>query len=732
MKRLLIVSNRLPVTVTTTDGKAEVKQSAGGLATGLRGPHEASGGLWIGWPGDMDKLDDEQRAAVARELARLRAVPVPIDQEEIEGYYTGLANGVLWPLFHYLIDRIPYQQREWETYQAINQRFANAVAAEYQPGDLVWVHDYQLMLVPAMIRAQIPDARIGFFLHIPFPASEVFRLLPWREEILRGILGADVVGFHTFSYLRQFINTLIHSLGLMPTADSVSVDGRDVKLGVYPMGIDAQAFDKRGKSEAVQEEAARLRVEIGDAKLLLGVDRLDYTKGIPRRLLAIERLLEREPELRGKVRFVQVAVPSRENVPSYETFTAEVLQLVGRINGRFSTPTSVPIHFLHQGFAQKDLAAFYVAADAMLVTPLRDGMNLVAKEFVASRHDGDGVLVLSEFAGAASEMGEALLVNPYDIEGTASTIARGLQMKPNARRVRMRALRERIFAYDVHRWANEFIEDLERSAAEQTTATARPPSELPQMVAQASRVLLLLDWDGTLLPFALRPEFAEPDSEILELLSALDADPRISVHVVSGVQRDQLEEWLGGLHIGLHAEHGLWSRHRGGRWHQNMHVDVEWKDAVRPLLRDFSMRTPGSLVEEKTASLAFHYRMADVEYGEWQARELKLHLAHVLSNMAVEIISGNRVVEVQPHGLNKGVVVPGLLAEAPGALVVAAGDDDTDEALFRVLPPEAISICVGRRPSAARFSIPSVASLRNLLRAIAQENVHFTSTHDTR
>lgn len=718
MPRLLIVSNRLPITVSVVDGRPVVMPSAGGLATGLKGPHERSRGVWFGWPGDLSQLAVEHRDAVERQLAELRVVPIELSSDELDGYYTGMANGVLWPLFHYLIDRMPYEQRQWESYRAVNERFAEVVSKQYVQGDLIWVHDYQLALVPAMIRARLPDARIGFFLHIPFPAAEVFRLLPWREQILRGLLGADVIGFHTFSYVRQFINTLIHTLGLMPNADHVNIDGREVSLGVYPMGVDAPAFDSQGRDPQVQAAAAKLRAELGDGKLLLGVDRLDYTKGIPRRLLAIERLLENNPQLRGNLRFIQVAVPSRAGVPQYESFTGEVQQLVGRINGRFSTPSSVPIHFLHHGFSQSELCAFYLATDAMLVTPLRDGMNLVAKEFVASRADEDGVLVLSEFAGAASEMGEALIVNPYDIDNTANSIADALKMRPAARRRRMKALRERVFTYDVHRWAGEFIHALEGGGQEvhyRASASPRAPVGLKDRLQRASRVLWLLDYDGTLVPFSGRPELAEPDTEIMDLLAALAGNSRMHVHVVSGRAHQLLTEWLGALPIGLHAEHGLWSREVGGEWTLNLQVDSAWKEVVRPVLYEFSVRTPGALVEEKTASLAFHYRMADVEYGEWQARELKIHLSHVLSNLPVEVLCGNKVIEVKPHGVSKGTVVPRLLAGAPGALVVAAGDDETDDYLFRALPEDAWSIGIGSRASAARFALPNVGALREIL-----------------
>lgn len=721
MARLLIVSNRLPVTVSVVDGAVSVKESTGGLATGLRGPHEQSGGLWFGWPGDLGGLDSQQRSALDARLRDLRVVPIEIAPAEFDGFYKAVSNGVLWPLFHSLVDRLPYRHDEWRSYAAVNARFAEIIAEQWREGDLIWVHDYQLALLPGLLRERLPTAKIGFFLHIPFPPAEVFRLLPQRELVLRGMLGADVVGFHTYAYVRGFSSALTQTLGKLPVADRVVVEGRDVRLGVYPMGVDALSFDAISREPQTAVEAAKLRGELAGGHLLLGIDRLDYTKGLPRRMLAIERLLERNEGLRGRLRFVQIAVPSRVDVSQYEAFAGEVQQLVGRINGRFSTASSVPIHFLHQGFSQRELVGLFRAADVMLVTPLRDGMNLVAKEFVASRADEGGVLVLSEFAGAASEFGEAVLVNPYDIERTADAIERALAMKPEAVHARMRALRERVFAYDVHRWAREFLDHLEASGTQGEPTSPRrprPPADAGTRLAAARETLWLLDYDGTLVPYADRPEFAEPDGEILELLGGLAATPGAHVHIVSGRSREALDAWLGALPLGMHAEHGVWSKDPGGTWRPNLAIDDAWKVLVRPPLHDFAARTPGALVEEKSASLAFHYRMADVEYGERQARELQIHLSQVLSNVPVEVLAGNRVIEVKAHGVNKGVIATRLLERFPAAVVVAVGDDETDEFMFRALPESALSICVGTRATGARFWLPNVRAVRGLLRQV--------------
>ncbi len=445
MSRLIVVSNRLPVTVAVTDGRASVSPSMGGLATGLRGPFERSHGLWVGWPGDLSQLDEPGRAAALEQLAALSTLPVELTAAEVRSYYEDFSNGVLWPLFHYLLDRVPLHSEGWDAYMRVNAKFADVVASTYRDGDVVWVQDYQLLLLPQLLRERLPGARIGFFLHIPFPASEVFRMLPWRTQVLRGMLGADLIGFHTPSYARAFASGGGRLLGHEPLFDEVAVDGRRVRFRAYPMGVDAEAF--AGPAAALEEG---FRLADGE-RLLLGVDRLDYTKGIRRRLTAVERVLERRRDLRGKLRVVQVAVPSREKVVAYEEFRARVEQTIGAINGRWSTLGGAVIHYLYRGFSREQLIALYRAAAGMLVSPLRDGMNLVAKEFAAARTDGDGVLVLSEFAGAAEEMPEALQVNPFDIDGMADAIEQALDMPESERRARMATLRARVAQFDVHR-----------------------------------------------------------------------------------------------------------------------------------------------------------------------------------------------------------------------------------------------------------------------------------------
>jgi trehalose 6-phosphate synthase/phosphatase len=728
MHRVLIVANRLPVTVKVTESGVEVQRSAGGVATGLLRPHEQSGGLWIGWSGVSEELTATQRLELARQLADMRLVAVPLSADQVTRYYEGFSNGVLWPLFHYLLDQVPLHVRDWDAYVDANERFADIVAQHYQPGDLIWVHDYQLLLLPDLLRKRLPDARIGFFLHIPFPSEELFRTLPERDRLLRGLLGADLVGFHTPAYLRHFAASLT-LLGVTVEIDRVQLADREVRLGVFPMGVDAASFRALAQEPEVQAEVNALR---GDqsVRLLVGVDRLDYTKGIPRRLLSYEKMLQTHPELRERVRLVQVAVPSRTGVGAYQDFRGLVEGLVGRINGDFGTPRWVPVHYIFRSLSERELVALYRAADVMLVTPVRDGMNLVAKEFVASRTDGDGVLVLSEFAGASWELPEAIQVNPYDVNGMAESTYRALMMEPEERRTRLMPLRVRVETYDVHRWAANFLEQLE-------TVTHRLPSVRPPAGSTAARqalvarlheaedLLVLLDYDGTLVPYTATPELARPDTALLDLLEGLASRPRTELHVVSGRAREALERWLGGLRIGLHAEHGFWSRPLDeSTWLPASETTGEWREPALAILRDITARTPGSLIEVKSVALAWHYRMADQEAGARRANELRLHLTQLLSNQPVEILAGHKVLEIRPYGINKGRIVPPMTPDRiASTTVLAIGDDRTDEDLFAAVPPDAITIRVGPGPTRARFRLESVAAVRALLRSLVEAEV---------
>lgn len=678
--------------------------------------HEGQDSVWVGWPGHSVGAPDDAWRAGIQELEKQRCVPVELSADEQRQYYEGYSNGVLWPLFHSMIDMLPLTTDDFAAYERVNERFAERVASIQAPGDIIWVHDYQLMLVPSAVRRLVPDARIGFFLHIPFPSWDVFRTVGARERLLQGLLGADVIGFHTASYMRHFALALTRLLGLQVELDRVSWDDRDVRLGVFPMGIDAEAWAHREADPSMTAELVTLKEK--GVRILVGIDRLDYTKGIPRRLLAFERLLRDAPELRGKIQLVQVGVPSRTEVDSYKTFREQVELLVGRILGQFASASWVPVHYLYRSLDDAEISALYRAADVMLVTPIRDGMNLVAKEFVASRTDGDGVLVLSEFAGAAAELAEAVHINPFDIQRSAESYRSALEMPEAERRGRMRALRQRVLRHDVHRWTRSFVGSLRETAtaARGRPCTAEQFAALVQRIRSAPFLVLLLDYDGTLVPLAKTPELAAPDARIVELLGSLARRPRTETHLVSGRSRDDIERWFGGTGVGLHAEHGGLSRQADGKWIARGSLDSELQAKVDVIFEDFAGRTPGSLVERKATGIAFHWRTADPEYGAQQSNELKIHLSQVLSNAPVEVIAGDKVVELRPYGVNKGVVVTDVARTAPdGALFVAFGDDRTDTDLFAALPEGSISIRIGPNPLRADFVLATPQDARRLL-----------------
>jgi len=398
-------------------------------------------------------------------LADERLVPVHLDRDAVDAFYHHVANGVLWPLCHSLLDRLQPCPQSWQSFCAVSERFAEAAVAAARPDDVIWVNDYHLALVPALVRERLPEARIGFFLHIPFPSVDIFAALPWRDEFLRGLLGADVIGFHTPEYQANFTAALSRLLGAGARDGRASWQGRRVTIGAFPMGVDAGSWAGRANDPATLDQVQMIRKGASGAKILASVDRLDYTKGIVHRLKVVERLLETYPPLRTQIRFIQATVPSREQVASYSEHRRSIDELVGQINGAFATPEWVPIVNLHRSLSERELTAIYRAADVMLVTPLRDGMNLVAKEFVASRTDDRGVLILSEFAGASSELTEALIVNPFDADGTARRIVDALEMPPAEQSRRMRALRRHMVGNDAASWAASFLVAVEAQSA---------------------------------------------------------------------------------------------------------------------------------------------------------------------------------------------------------------------------------------------------------------------------
>ncbi|MCL4403093.1 MAG: bifunctional alpha,alpha-trehalose-phosphate synthase (UDP-forming)/trehalose-phosphatase [Acidobacteria bacterium] len=643
------------------DGEWHAERSAGGLATAMNPILRRTGGLWIGWSGEAPQSRDPAREALIRGWERSdNLFDVGMPAQLGASFYQGYPNQTVWPLFHYFPSLLQFDPAHWNAYVQGNRRFRDAVVERARPGDLIWVHDYHLMLLPRMLREAIPDARIGFFLHIPFPSSEIFALLPRREEVLEGLLGADLVAFHTHNYLQHFRSSLLRLLALESSISEVHTDGRAVRLAALPIGIAPEDFRMGDDAMRVYED---LRGAYRDQRVLLAVDRLDYTKGIPERLRAFRRLLKNSEGLRGRLTLIQVAVPSREGIESYKDLGAEVNQLVGEINGKLGNASWTPVVYINRGIGRPELLALYRLADVGWVTPLRDGMNLVAKEYAASKPEGDGVLVLSEFAGAAAEMGEALMVNPLDEERTADTLERALNMDPEERGYRMRALHKRVLRNNVFTWGERFLAELKQaSQAQPAVGPARlDAAVLCRAWRSASRRLVILDYDGTLAPFAALPQRAAPGPGLLSTLSKLAADPANCVALVSGRRAADLDGWFGAIpNLILAAEHGALLR-AGGEWTPcRPGASTEWKNKVRPILEHFVDRNPGSFVEEKEFALVWHYRSTEREFGEWLANELAAMLESMLAETELRATRGHKIVEVKPLWANKGQLLDRL------------------------------------------------------------------------
>lgn len=723
MPRTLIVSNRLPTKVLRTDDGLTFQPSEGGLATGLGSIYKQGDNVWIGWPG-LFLEDAAEEDYIRQKLRADNMAPVVLTEAEIRDFYEGFSNSTLWPTFHYFSEFATYEQAHWEAYVAVNEKFCAAVLAQAGPEDTIWVQDYQLLLLPAMLREARPEASIGFFLHIPFPSHELMRVLPWRNELLRGMLGADLIGFHTFGYMRHFLSSVAHALGLPAQNGRIETANRSVRVDAFPMGIDYERYAQAAASDEAKGHEARYREVLRDTRVILSIDRLDYTKGIAQRLRAFDRLLQRYPEWRGQVSLIMLVVPSRDQVAQYAALKEEIDELTGRINAQYRTIDWNPILYFYRSLPLEELAALLRIAEVALVTPMRDGMNLVAKEYVASRLDQRGVLILSERAGAARELSDALIINPTDMGQLTEAMHDALVMPEEEQITRMAAMQALVKRYNVFAWTKLFLNQLAYTKMKQhTLATEMLTGEATQLLLAdyhaAEERLLLLDYDGTLMPFQGNPQRVEPDQELRLLLRALTELPHTRVVIISGRDRHTLEKWLGHLPVDFIAEHGVWLRPAGEEWQLFQQLRNDWMRELRPVLELYVARTAGSFIEQKDYSLVWHYRRVDAELGEVRARELLSHLSFMTANTELQVMEGNKVLEIKAAGINKGNAASRWLVKYPADFVLALGDDRTDEDTFRALPPEAYSVRVGTDArSLARFHIASPAEVRQLLRRL--------------
>jgi len=729
--RLVLVSYRLPFRVL----RNKLVQNSGGLVSAILALAQKGGteratqlGNEIVWIGKSDDTPEEL-ARVQSQAGPFTLMPVYIEDKLDEKFYGGFCNDMIWPLFHYFSSLANFDSSYFEAYQKAQEAFREPVARTIRPTDLVWVHDYHLMLLPGMIRRQVPEAQVGFFLHIPFPSFEIFRLMPrpWRQAILRGILGSDVVGFHTFDYTQYFLRAVSRTLGLETTPNSVTVGDRLVTAETFPLGIDYRRFNEAARSGPVAKEKQKLWSILGNKKLIFSVDRLDYSKGLQHRLYGFEYFLEKYPQWREKIVFDMVVVPSRDTIARYREMKREIEADVGRINGKYGSLSWRPLVYEYRSLPFAEMVARYSISDVGLITPLRDGMNLVAKEYLACQEDGPGVLILSEMAGAAAELSEAILINPTDKEEMAAAIAQALAMSEHERRAVLGRMQSRLRAYNVFSWARDFFDVMGRTKKEQHTRKIRllsPTVEdrIEGQYRESSRRMIMLDYDGTLVPFSRYPEGAVPDESVVARLRRLSTDIRNTVVIISGRERGFLDKWFGDLRLVLVAEHGAFIRTVPDEWSGEVDPDPGWKQKVLPVLQRYAERCTGAFIDEKTLSLVWHYRNADPAIALLRSQELKDELREIVFHDGkLQVMEGNKIIEVKRAGYDKGSVAVKLLGMGTYDFILAMGDDRTDEDLFKVLPEHAITVKIGLSASLAKYNLRTQQDVYRLIDRLPQE-----------
>ncbi|HER10049.1 MAG TPA: bifunctional alpha,alpha-trehalose-phosphate synthase (UDP-forming)/trehalose-phosphatase [Bacteroides sp.] len=730
MNRLFIVSNRLPVSVTQSKDGIKVRPSVGGLATGMKSIYKEMESTWVGWPGiDRSYLTGEDEKSVAGQLEKEHCQPLYIDKKDMDAYYYGFSNKTIWPLFHYFPQYTVYDRDYWEAYRKVNRMFADKLESMIRKDDHIWIHDYHLLLLPNMIKEKHPGTTIGFFNHIPFPSYELFRLLPWREEIIEGILGADLVGFHSYDYERHFSSCVRRLFGYDYELNQFNLGHRIIRVDSFPMGIDYEKYNsaawkirKNGnqKKPKVQEDIERFHQVMPGRKLILSIDRMDYSKGIPNRLHAFRRFLEKYPGYHGKISLVMLTVPSRSKVDQYQLLKKEVDEQVGKINGTYGDLNWTPVWYFYRSMSFENLILLYYYSDIGLITPLRDGMNLVAKEFIATKTEGTGVLILSEMAGSAKEMNEAILINPNNREEMAEAIRQAIEMPVEEQKKRNEHLQKRLKRYTVEKWAGDFVSGMKEIKTIQRTYSskkmnAQVTGTILDNFRSSEKRILFLDYNGTLVYSKKAREYASPDKELYALLDRLE-ERSVDIVLMSSRDRDTLEKWFGDRDLMLFAEHGIWKKTGKEGWQQTSQpMGNFWKESIRPAMESYVDRTPGSYLEEMNNVLSWHFEKADPDHGIIRARDLKDELTARILNTELQIVEGRNVIEIKPSSMNKGIAALDVITGKNYDFIMAVGDDWTDETMFELLPERAVTLRVGMKKTIARYNCESYRDVRKLL-----------------
>ncbi len=723
-KRIIIVAYRLPFKLIRKKEESFIVQNSGGLVSAILSLSEkmkpdinsSSKILWVG--------TGEKQLGVESIHPNFDLHPVEIPRKVNEKYYGGFCNDTIWPLFHYFPSRTVYDNSYFDAYVTACNLFLYKLKNLVQPGDFIWIHDYQLLLLPGMIRNSFPDANIGFFLHIPFPSFELFRLLPrkWRESILTGMTGADIVGFHTFDYTQHFIKSIKRTLGYKVERNVITLEDRLCKADAFPIGIDFAKFYNACFSQKTINYKNKLKTYLAGNKLIFSVDRLDYSKGFLQRLKAFERFLEKYPGWHFKVVFNMVVVPSRDNIEAYREIRREIEENVGRINGKYSTLKWRPVIYQYKSLPFNELVAIYDLSDVGFITPLRDGMNLVAKEYIACQRENLGVLILSEHAGAAVELNEAILINPTDVEETSDAINKALCMPENEKESKILKMQNRLSRYNVFTWTTDFFNQVDDVKKEQIHMQVKfmdnnSLKSLQVKYKDAHNRLLLIDYDGTLTPIAKLPEMAVLDIRTKNILKLIISDTRNKVAIISGRRKEFIDGQFKNLDAILIAEHGYFIKYPKAEWERSLEIDLSWKKKIQPILNDYVDRCNGSMIEDKHASLVWHYRNADEEIATLRINELKDDLYEIIkSEPKLYVLEGDKVIEVKSIQYDKGTVASALINKDNYDFILALGDDSTDEDLFKVVPDYGFTVKVGAKPSNARFNVKNQQQIFEILK----------------